>query len=465
MLPCAALRNGRSTLAPALARSALRRASTEAGTSKKPVNASDIKALNTNMRSNNGAPRLPNMNKKRKEVEAQDGFTSLAAGELRKHQGESWTRSHQVGDMLVTPAQQYAFYQRIRWQSRGLGSEVSRRYHPSQHINNPPWPEDVTLELLMASQTHMGHHTSLWNPANSRYIYGIREGIHIISLEATMAHLRRAVRVMEGVLYRGGIVLFVGNRPGHMEIVVKAAELAGGYYLFNYWKPGGITNRDAIFKLHRMKVVDHLDREIRGFENYLDVARPVLPSLVVCLNPLENAILLHECNIKHVPTIGIIDTDADPSWVTYPIPCNDDSLRAMAVICGTLGRAGQRGTKQRLEESAEGRVTWSTPPEILRHMKKEIGEAQAMQRQVIKMMQDDEVDFNDEEMKILRSGRAQTGGVAEVKEEEMLDVLSQASGGRAAEAAAEAAAIAAAAVDEVLTGETAAEEKKPPSSS
>ncbi|PHH69298.1 hypothetical protein CDD80_6841 [Ophiocordyceps camponoti-rufipedis] len=444
-------------MAPALVKSALRRASTEAGPSKKP-NASEIKEMGMKMRSASGSPRIPNAAKKKRQAEAQNGFTSLLAGELRKHKGESWTRSHQVGDMMVTPAQQYAFFQKIRSRSRGIGSEVSKLYTPAQHINNPPWPEDVTLELLMASQTHMGHHTSLWNPINSQYIYGIREGIHIISLEATMAHLRRAARVMEGVLYRGGIVLFVGNRPGQMEIVVRAAELAGGYFLFTAWKPGGITNRDAILKSHGMKVVDHLDKKIPGFDNYLNVARPVLPALVVCLNPLENAVLLHECSLKHVPTIGIIDTDADPSWVTYPIPCNDDSLRAMSVICGALGRAGERGTKRRLEESAEGKVTWDTPPEIIRHMRKEVVEAEAKQAQVMQMMEMDHEDFNEEEKKILRSGKPQAEGRAEVKEEEMLDMLSQASVGRAAVAAA----IAAAAVDEVPTEDKDAGERTPP---
>ncbi len=129
-----------------------------------------------------------------------------------------------------------------------LGSTVVNRYQPSDILKNPPAPKDITLELLMAAQTHMGHHASLWNPANSRYIYGVRAGIHIISLEQTAAYLRRAARVVEEVTYHGGLVLFVGNRRGQTEITVQAAELAGGYHLFTKWMPGTITNRDQILR-------------------------------------------------------------------------------------------------------------------------------------------------------------------------------------------------------------------------
>jgi small subunit ribosomal protein S2 len=212
----------------------------------------------------------------------------------------------------------------LQKQTKTLGSRVEVRYTPGQVLANPPHPKDVTLELLMAAQTHMGHHSSLWNPANSRYIYGVRAGIHIISLETTAAHLRRAARVVEEVAYRGGLILFVGTRRGQTEIVVRAAELAGACHLFNKWTPGTITNRDQILAGAELRVVDELDRPLKGFETHLNDRRPVVPDLVVCLNPLENYTMLHECGLANVPTIGVIDTDADPSWVTYTIPANDD---------------------------------------------------------------------------------------------------------------------------------------------
>lgn len=176
----------------------------------------------------------------------------------------------------------------------------------------------------MAAQAHMGHNTSLWNPANARYIYGVRQGIHIISLETTATHLRRAARVVEEVAYRGGLILFVGTRPGQRPIVVRAAELARACHLFTKWRPGTITNREQLLGGVPLTVVDELDRPLSGFEDHLHDRRPLAPDLVVCLNPKENMTLLYECSLAKVPTIGIIDTNTNPAWVTYQIPANDD---------------------------------------------------------------------------------------------------------------------------------------------
>jgi ribosomal protein S2 len=207
--------------------------------------------------------------------------------------------------------------------NRSLGGTVEKRYNPDKEMDATT-PDDATLELLMAAQAHMGHHTSLWNPENSRYIYGVRAGIHIISLETTLAHLRRAAAVVEEVAYAGGLILFVGTRKGQMPIVVQAAEMSKGCHLFKKWTPGSITNRDTILAGMELKIVDELDRPLPGFQQHLNERRPIVPDLVVCLNPLENYTMLHECGLAGVPTIGVIDTDADPTWVTYQIPANDD---------------------------------------------------------------------------------------------------------------------------------------------
>ena len=207
---------------------------------------------------------------------------------------------------------------------RPVGSDVEQRYKADHNLSRPIEPRFVTLERLMAAQTHMGHHTSLWNPANSRYIYGVRQGIHIISLETTAAHLRRAATVVEEVSYRGGLVLFVGTRRGQMEIVTDAAKEAKACHLFTKWTPGSITNRDIILKDRYINVVNEHDEMLPGFDQHINGSRPLLPDLVVCLNPLENYTMLYECGLAGIPTIGVIDTDADPSWVTYTIPANDD---------------------------------------------------------------------------------------------------------------------------------------------
>lgn len=253
-----------------------------------------------------------------------------------------------------------------------LGSSVDRRYIPGELFKNPPAPRDVSLELLLASQTHMGHHTSLWNPANARYVQGVRNGIHVIALEQTAAHLRRAARVVEEVAYRAGLVLFVGTRRGQADIVVRAAELAGACHLFTKWTPGAITNRDQILRKASLRIVDENDVEKPEQEDKpLPYLRPLVPDLVVVLNPLENFVLLHECAMATIPTIGIIDTDADPTRVTYAIPANDDSLRSVALIGGVLGRAGELGRKRRLRDAAEGIVSWENSRDMDKYLGKE----------------------------------------------------------------------------------------------
>lgn len=212
----------------------------------------------------------------------------------------------------------------IKQRTGHLGSVVESIYDPGSVLKDPPRPEDVTLELLMASQAHMGHNTSLWHPANQRYIYGIRQGIHIISLEQTAAHLRRAAKVVEGIAYSGGLILFIGTRAGQDRCVIRAAKLAKGCHLFQRWIPGSITNNNQILGKCKTLVVDENDEEIPEFHNHWLEVPALKPDLVVCLNPLENYVCLHECRLHNIPTIGIIDTDTNPSWVTYAIPANDD---------------------------------------------------------------------------------------------------------------------------------------------
>jgi small subunit ribosomal protein S2 len=205
-----------------------------------------------------------------------------------------------------------------------IGATVRDGYLPHTLLSNPPTAREVTLEQLLASQAHLGHTTSIWNPANARYIYGIRDGIHIISLEETAAHLRRAAKVVQAVAERAGLILFVGTRAAHTRAVVRAAELANACHLFERWTPGSLTNGLQVLRANEVKVVDQLDRELLGFEDQMWERPALKPDLVVCFNPLENRILLHECALNTIPTIGVVDTNVNPTWVTYPIPANDD---------------------------------------------------------------------------------------------------------------------------------------------
>lgn len=246
-------------------------------------------------------------------------------------------------------------------QMNNSGSVRSDVYNPWETIS--PEPENVTLPMLLANQCHLGHATALWHPGNSNYIFGIRDGIHIISLEITLSYLRRAAKVVQEVARRGGIILFIGTRKGQREIIVNAAKIASpAYHIFSRWIPGSLTNGQQILDKCAIKVVNAADKELEQYRHSLATAsHPVMrPDLVVCMNPLENEVCLHECGLYNVPTIGIVDTDVNPSWVTYPIPANDDSLRSVALISGVLARAAQRGQNFRAQLAREGRVDYST---------------------------------------------------------------------------------------------------------
>ncbi|KAF4126018.1 small subunit ribosomal protein S2 [Geosmithia morbida] len=380
----------------------------------------------------------PRSSRRKQFKYAQESILSLGIDSGNAHQGRSWTRAHNVGGVEMTPREQWKEFQRVQRTTKKLGSELTRRYSPTELLANPPAAEEVSLELLMASQTHMGHNKAQWNPANSRYIYGVREDTHVIALETTLAHLRRAARVVEDVAYRGGIILFVGTRNGQMEVVTSAAERAGAYHVFTKWAPGSITNRDVMLQGHATKVVDENDKTVDGFDLYNVTSQPLMPDLVVCLNPLENYTLLYECGLKTIPTIGIIDTDADPTWVTYTIPANDDSLRSVAIIGGVLGRAGQRGQERRKRDSSMGAVPWETSQELASYMASENSAALRKRKDVMGKMQQYQA-LNMEETQLLYSQKAADAVPTStpVSEDALLDIMGQAAGEAEAEAKAD----------------------------
>lgn len=235
-----------------------------------------------------------------------------------------------------------------------FGSMPGEMYSPRKLLHSPSSIRDIGIDTLVASQAHMGHSTALWNPITQPYIYGSRNGIHIFNLDLTLAHLRRAAEVISGVAQNDGNILFVGTRPGQKRTVVEAAKRAGGFHVFDRWIPGTITNGKQVVGHGRVKniITKHKQNKSPPTNPNL-IPNSVVPDLVVVLNPLENRNLLKECAKGRVPTIGIIDSDADPRWVTYCIPANDDSLRCTSLIAGILSRAAADGRAKMAVEDWE----------------------------------------------------------------------------------------------------------------
>ena len=175
---------------------------------------------------------------------------------------------------------------------------------------------------------HLGHSTKFVNKKMAPYIYGVRQGIHIINLEQTLHCLRRALLVTREIAKLGGIILVVGTRPSIKQITYDFATNSNIFYIHERWQPGTLTN--AI----------HVVKKTGAFTPGSTTETAVrLPDLLIVLDGTSNALALVEANSRSVPSISLVDTNMDPTLATYPIPVNDDSVAGTQFIAGLLQRA------------------------------------------------------------------------------------------------------------------------------
>ncbi|TPX62803.1 hypothetical protein PhCBS80983_g00027 [Powellomyces hirtus] len=237
----------------------------------------------------------------------------------------------------------------------------------------------ITIRTLMAANLHLGHARQTWNQNMLPYIYGERQGIHIINLEHTLVMLRRAINVTREVALRGGNIVFVGTRPAIHRITVEAAKRADAYFVTS-WVGGTITNKERVLRrsvgYDPDKVAQALvpqdepsaarnGREVKqealsDVESDSNFARrknlqPYVhtPDLLVVLDYANNGWAVREANQANIPIIAICDTDCNPRRVQYPIPANDDSLTGIELIAGALSLASREGRDRRVKEMIE----------------------------------------------------------------------------------------------------------------
>jgi small subunit ribosomal protein S2 len=228
-----------------------------------------------------------------------------------------------------------------------LGSTQTRSnsFQPHHPLHRPVAPKSLTLSALVASGAQLGHARALTRPSFLPYTYGYRSGITIIDLDQTLPLLRRAANVTRAIAASNGSILFVGTHETLRPAVRKAAERMGrnAYHIGTRWLPGTLTNAPELFGPETVRNMN------------------AKPDLVIFLNPLQNLHAIRECAIMHIPTIGIIDSNADPRIVMYPIPANDESVRTAELVAGTLSIAGREGiqllekTQREAKEEASSR--------------------------------------------------------------------------------------------------------------
>jgi small subunit ribosomal protein S2 len=227
----------------------------------------------------------------------------------------------------------------------------------------------LPLKALLDAGVHFGHQTKRWNPKMRPYIYGARNGIHIVDLDQTARLFARAYRFVEEMVSRGGHLLMIGTKRQAQEIVTEEATRSGSYFVVNRWLGGTLTNfrtikqgLDRMRQLERMKEdgtylqlpkkeVIRLEKERARFEKYLGGLKSMtsLPHAVFVIDPSKETIAVEEAKKLGIPIIAITDTNCDPDLIDYVIPGNDDAIRSIKLITSRLADAVVDGSQRRKE--------------------------------------------------------------------------------------------------------------------
>lgn len=220
----------------------------------------------------------------------------------------------------------------------------------------------VDMRALLEAGVHFGHQTHRWNPKMAPFIFGERNGVHIIDLSQTVPYLGRALHAVRDVVAGGGRVLFVGTKRQASPIIAEAAKRCGQYYVNHRWLGGMMTNWQTISKsIKRLKALnEQLGQEHTGLtkKETLQLTRlrdklelslggiqdmGGLPDIIVVVDVLRDDIAIAEANRLDIPVVGVIDTNSKPEGIDFPVPGNDDATRAIRLYCDLIAEAALDG--------------------------------------------------------------------------------------------------------------------------
>ena len=219
------------------------------------------------------------------------------------------------------------------------------------------------MKQLLEAGVHFGHQTRRWNPKMQRFIFTERNGIHIIDLQQTVTRLDEAITFVRDTVANGAEVLIVGTKKQARETVEAEAQRCGMPYVNNRWLGGTLTNwrtiQSRIQKLRELEAaIERGDFLRRQKKEQLDIAEEVtrmnrffggiknmnrLPSAVFIVDTIKEAIAVAECTRLGIPIVSLVDTNCDPDPISYPIPSNDDAIRAIKLIIGKVAEAALEG--------------------------------------------------------------------------------------------------------------------------
>ncbi|MDB6453424.1 MULTISPECIES: 30S ribosomal protein S2 [unclassified Falsirhodobacter] len=221
---------------------------------------------------------------------------------------------------------------------------------------------DFSMRQLLEAGVHYGHQTARWNPKMGEFIYGDRNGIHIIDLTQTVPMLDKALQVVRDTVAKGGRVLFVGTKRQAQKPVADAAERCAQHYMNHRWLGGTLTNWKTVSNsIQRLKQLDELmangaegltkkerlnmEREQSKLQASLGGIRDMggVPDLLFVIDVNKEDLAILEAKKLGIPVVAIVDTNASPKGVDYVIPGNDDAARAIGLYCDLVARAALDG--------------------------------------------------------------------------------------------------------------------------
>jgi len=226
---------------------------------------------------------------------------------------------------------------------------------------------EFTMRQLLEAGVHFGHQTARWNPKMGPYIYGSRNGIHIMDLTQTVPLLDQALQVIRDTVAKGGRVLFVGTKRQAAKPIADAAERCAQYYMNHRWLGGTLTNWQTVSQsINRLKAIDEasdngfagltkkerlgMEREQGKLQASLGGIREMggVPDLIFVIDVNKEDLAIAEARKLGIPVVAIVDTNCAPDGVDYVIPGNDDAARAIALYCDLAARAALDGMSAQL---------------------------------------------------------------------------------------------------------------------
>ncbi|HOT45077.1 MAG TPA: 30S ribosomal protein S2 [Spirochaetota bacterium] len=230
----------------------------------------------------------------------------------------------------------------------------------------------VSMKALLESGVHFGHQTRRWNPKMSQFIFTARNGIHIIDLQKTMQRIKIAYAAMKEVAEKNGRVLFVGTKKQAQAAIVEYAKKCGQFYVSERWLGGLLTNFKTVSnsirrlkELEKMKETDNWDAETK--KEILDLNRELekkdkvlsgikdmtrMPDALFIIDPKRESIAVQEAKKMGIKIFAVVDTNCNPDEIDFPIPGNDDAIRAIALFLDVMARAVLEGQSGGITEEA-----------------------------------------------------------------------------------------------------------------